>query len=182
MIKLIRFLQFQYYDWKLRSFFREEDEWIINHESIALFKRCFQLIEGVHFNKLTRQYLQTIEVVSFCGSFKDWLEKCEQATDTLRLDGSFPSTWGYLYNPEAMSLADYFSKGGYWRSPRELIIETFEHLDVLIRLVEEGGEGESSYRFRKMSKLFSEAIWYLDKLLLLYKECQYGRKERRENR
>ena len=181
MQSLFHYLAFQYYYWKLRSTYLEEGEWIINQESIRLFKRCFQLIGLSHFNKLTRRYLQHIELVSFCGSYKDWLEKCEQATDNLRLDGRFPSTWGYLYEPVAMSLADYYSRDGYWESPRERIIETFHHLEELYRLVEQGGEGESSYRFRKMSKLFSEAIWYLDKLLLLYKECQYGREKRRED-
>lgn len=181
MFKFFNYLYFQFLFWRLHQRFRDEDEWIINEESLALFKRCFQLIEVEHFKRLNRRYLQTIPVVSYTGGLIAWLEKCQQAFDHLVTFGEFPPSWGYLLVPREMTLAEYFSSDDYWREPRDVIIEVFDHLEQIERHIREGGDVYASYRLRKMSKLISEAVSYLSILLLLYKENQYVKKERGES-
>lgn len=180
MLKFFNFIRFQYLFWKLHSRFFEEGEWIINQESIMLFKRCFQLIDQSHFKRLNRKYLQNISVISYTGGLVEWLRKCEEAKDNLITMGEFPPSWGFLIVEREMTLSEYLSSDDYWREPREVIIEIFHHLEELERLVREGGDVYAGYRFRKMKKLFSEAIHYLAILLLLYKENQYVSKKRRE--
>lgn len=180
MLNFFNFIYFQYLFWKLHTRFRDGDEWIINEESIATFKRCFQLIQPEHFKRLNRKYLQTIHVVSYTGGLTQWLVKCEYAVSALRTSGELPSSWGYLKEPDEKSLSAYFSSDDYWREAREIIIQVIENLEELELLIREGGELQASYRLRKLSKLISEPIGYLAQLLFLYKENQYVEKKRRE--
>lgn len=187
MFKFFKYLRFQYLFWKLHSRFRDEDEWIISEESLILFERCFQLIDVTHFKRLNRRYLQTIPVISYTGGLVPWLEKCQQALDNIVMGGEFPPSWGYLNIAREMTLAEYISSDDYWREPRSVIIEVFNYLFELEKMVREGGELASSYRMRKSMKLFIEAISYLEELLFLYKENQYvkdkkGRKNSRTSK